>query len=166
MKKKILNIFIVLGYLWLSLAFIYTSVLPAEFKAKLPHVDIWSFAMSGVVTGGVSTILMYVKHYISKERVSNLETMIELHKKISENDDRTKEQVDKLKSLIYEQSANIKKFIEQTANKEVIEKENAERLERIIELIEVELKSKMSNPFVEKDVLSEIEEVLGVEKEE
>lgn len=122
--------------------------------------------MSGVVTGGVSTILMYVKHYISKERVSNLETMIELHKKISENDDRTKEQVDKLKSLVYEQSANIKKFIEQTANKEVIEKENAERLERIIELIEVELKSKMSNPFVEKDVLSEIEEVLGVEKEE
>ena len=81
--KKILNVAIIIGYLWFSLALLYNLVLPPETKEALPQINNLTFLFSGTTMGAVAAVLQYVKQLTGKQKSDNLDNMIKLYERLT-----------------------------------------------------------------------------------
>lgn len=158
--KKLLNIITVIGYLWLSLALLFKFIVPETITEQLPFVDSWSFLFSGISLGALSSVIVFVKNMVGDTEKNNLQNLITIFDKLKE----TTNEVDSLKGLLDKQNKNIIK-LEQSKlidneKQDIIIKQQA----RIIELNELELESRATNPYTDKDVKEKIKAVLGDDK--
>lgn len=165
MKQKILNAIIIIGFIWTALATIYTTAIPPEIKAKLPYVSTLTLVFTGAASTTVSSILVYVKEFVRKEKTFNVKINKDLREMVIKQDKATNEKIDFLLDLIAKQDNNIESLTNERNVKNKIDIKNGEKLNRLINLISVSLESTKSNPLADKDIVSKIEEVLYNEKE-
>lgn len=158
--KKIINTLIIVGYIWLALSLIFQTALPIEIKDKLPFINSWSFVFTGLSTGAISTILLYVKNFTRNSEASNLGIIIDITDRLL-----------KLDNLINNQDKNILKQNENLLKLEqskLIDNENnlklIEQNNEIIRLQKVELESRLTNPLIDENIKAKIKAVLGDEK--
>ena len=158
--KKIINTLIIVGYIWLALSLIFQTALPIEIKDKLPFINSWSFVFTGLSTGAISTILLYVKNFTRNSEASNLGLIIDITDRLLKLDDLINNQ-DK---NILKQNENLlkleqSKLIDNENNLKLIEQNN-----EIIRLQKVELESRLTNPLIDENIKDKIKAVLGDEK--
>lgn len=158
--KKIINTLIIVGYIWLALSLIFQTALPIEIKDKLPFINSWSFVFTGLSTGAISTILLYVKNFTRNSEASNLGLIIDITDRLLKLDDLINNQ-DK---NILKQNENLlkleqSKLIDNENNLKLIEQNN-----EIIRLQKVELESRLTNPLIDENIKVKIKAVLGDEK--
>lgn len=158
--KKIINTLIIVGYIWLALSLIFQTALPIEIKDKLPFINSWSFVFTGLSTGAISTILLYVKNFTRNSEASNLGIIIDITDRLLKLDDLINNQ-DK---NILKQNENLlkleqSKLIDNENNLKLIEQNN-----EIIRLQKVELESRLTNPLIDENIKAKIKAVLGDEK--
>ena len=158
--KKLINTLIIVGYIWLALSLIFQTALPIEIKDKLPFINSWSFVFTGLSTGAISTILLYVKNFTRNSEASNLGLIIDVTNKLLKLDDLINNQ-DK---NILKQNENLlkleqSKLIDNENNLKLIEQNN-----EIIRLQKVELESRLTNPLIDENIKAKIKAVLGDEK--
>lgn len=158
--KKIINTLIIVGYIWLALSLIFQTALPIEIKDKLPFINSWSFVFTGLSTGAISTILLYVKNFTRNSEASNLGLIIDITDRLLKLDDLINNQ-DK---NILKQNENLlkleqSKLIDNENNLKLIEQNN-----EIIRLQKVELESRLTNPLIDENIKAKIKAVLGDEK--
>lgn len=158
--KKLINTLIIVGYIWLALSLIFQTALPIEIKDKLPFINSWSFVFTGLSTGAISTILLYVKNFTRNSEASNLGLIIDITDRLLKLDDLINNQ-DK---NILKQNENLlkleqSKLIDNENNLKLIEQNN-----EIIRLQKVELESRLTNPLIDENIKAKIKAVLGDEK--
>lgn len=158
--KKLINTLIIVGYIWLALSLIFQTALPIEIKDKLPFINSWSFVFTGLSTGAISTILLYVKNFTRNSEASNLGIIIDITDRLLKLDDLINNQ-DK---NILKQNENLlkleqSKLIDNENNLKLIEQNN-----EIIRLQKVELESRLTNPLIDENIKAKIKAVLGDEK--
>lgn len=158
--KKLVNTLIIIGYIWLALSLIFQTALPIEIKDKLPFINSWSFVFTGLSTGAISTILLYVKNFTRNSEASNLGIIIDITDRLLKLDDLINNQ-DK---NILKQNENLlkleqSKLIDNENNLKLIEQNN-----EIIRLQKVELESRLTNPLIDENIKAKIKAVLGDEK--
>lgn len=158
--RKVLNVIVIIGYIWFVLMLAYNSIIPQEIKDKIPFINEYSFFFTGISTGGISTALLFVKNFVQKSENENVKTYLDLINKI-EGINRV---LEKQANVIQEQNKNINKLEQLKA----VESEKLEELKvlnaKIVEQQQVELKSKLTNPLLDNDIKKLIEVVLGNEK--
>ena len=91
MKQKILNAIIIIGFIWTALATIYTTAIPPEIKAKLPYVSTLTLVFTGAASTTVSSILVYVKEFVRKEKTFNVKINKDLREMVIKQDKATNE---------------------------------------------------------------------------
>lgn len=164
MKKvllKMVNAFIIIGFLWTALAGIYVVAVPQDIKDMLPDFT-WATALvSGGATGLFSSLAVYIKFIIKgnqAETNGKLQDFAEYSIKIVEHYKEIgvlykaiKDEIDK---LVLEN--NIDNINNEVLNNELVELKN---------LIKVDLQSKLTNPLIDKEAEKKIREVLYEEEE-
>lgn len=167
MNKKIYSIIVIIGYLWFAIVLLYTTILPNELKEKLPQ-DLNNFALgiSALGTGGISSILLYFKTFTTKERTLNAQTMIDFAKSIKDNEANNTLATNKIMDFIDLNNKKTQNVIDNQNVKNEIDKANNAKLGEIEKLLKLELESRLTNPFLDKEVADKIEGVLNDKKEE
>lgn len=150
--KKILNVAIIIGYLWFSLALLYNFVLPPETKEALPQINNLTFLFSGTTMGAVAAVLQYVKQLTGKQKSDNLDNMIKLYERLSEQE----KTIDMLKGTIEKQNDNINNLnvAKQTETKKQDEIINI--MNKTNKYLKVELESRRTNPFTDQEIKDKI----------
>lgn len=158
--KKIINAIIIIGYIWLSFILIYNTVLPQEYKDAIPFLNSLGVLFSGLSTGAISSVLIYIKTFVNKSERYNLDIIKDLVNQINALDDL----FNKLEVAIKNQGANIN----QLNNEKIVENENKKELlqenKELVKLIKLYFQSKATNPLIDKDIEKQIKEVLGDEE--
>lgn len=154
--KKLVNTLIIIGYIWLALSLVFQTSLPMEIKEKLPFIDSWSFIFTGLSTGGISTVLLYVKNFTRNSEAGNLSLTIDLTNKLLKLDEIIKEQ----EVNINKQNENILKLV----NNKLVENANTNKIieqnKEVIRLQKVELESRLTNPLIDENIKEKIKVVL------
>lgn len=163
--KKILNVIIIIGYIWLSLALIYNQM-PPEYTEKLP-IDNTTFILSGATLGIVSTVVQVIKLLLNKNTETNVNALICFKEFLNEQDTRLGE----LDEKTYKQNLmveNLGRVVTELSRVKNIENEKQEKiielLKRNNELAKVELKSRLTNPLIDLNIKEEIEAILDEEE--
>lgn len=161
MKNKILNLILIIGYAWFSIALLYNYVLPLEYKELLPEINEITFLLSGTTVASVSVVIQYVKSLLGKQTDTNVNTLLAFNDMLKEQEDKIKE----LTNIITRQNKNIADF--NTERK--VENDNQTKiislLERNNKYQKTELESRITNPLIDKNIKSRIEVLLNEEKE-
>ena len=158
--KKIINALIIIGYLWLSLITLYNTVLPQQYKDLVPQFTNLPFLLSATFAGVLSSALLYMKQFTNKQGKVQVETLIAFNEKLKDRDST----IFKMEAMIYSQNSNINSLNElktkENAKQDIIVK----RLERSIELAELELASRLTNPLIDTNIKERINKVLDNEE--
>lgn len=158
--KKIINALIIIGYIWLAIVGIYEFAIPLEIKEQIP-IDTKMFIFSAGFTGALSSALLYMKSFTFKVRKDNTEAHVLIASEVSD----MKHQTQKQEVLTLRMKENVESLIK---NKEIETKEiqeNNKLLKRSIELQELELESRLTNPLIDKDIAEKIKVVLANESD-
>lgn len=163
MKKftlRVANIFIIVGFLWTLISFLYITVLPSEIKASIPQFTWVTALLSGGTTGLFASGAVYVKAFIQKRDI--------------EVDDKLKGFADYMLQIISHYEEMIKNYEKIAKDLEDLVVENNKRninnkelnkdLNRLRALLEVELQTKLTNPLIDKEADKIIRGILN-EKE-
>ena len=142
MRKALLNI-ITYALLLVSIITIGYNALPPEYQAMIPQWNWLSSLMVGVTSGSIGSVLLYIKYWLDTTKKKSTEDVNDLRKTIIGL-------VEKLDG--YEKLTNQFKEITQNQNKHIVE---------LQDLIKLDLKSKTTNPFLDKDVTKLIKDKLG-----
>lgn len=160
MKNKILNILIIVGYSWLSIALLY-SQLPLEYQELVPFINKDFLIFSGATTGAISAVIQYLKHVMNQNSETNLKSLLKF-------DNLLIEQAKKIKEQGF-QIDNLKNVVEQLTK---IKEEDNEKQKEIIKLLKInnnyaklELQSKVTNPLIDKEIKEQIEKVFEDEEQ-
>lgn len=160
MRNKILNILIIVGYSWLSIALLY-SQLPLEYQELVPFINKDFLIFSGATTGAISAVIQYLKHVMNQNSETNLKSLLKF-------DNLLIEQAKKIKEQGF-QIDNLSRIVEQLTR--VKEKENVKQ-DEIINLLKesntyakLELQSRITNPLIDKEIKEQIEKVLEDEEQ-
>ena len=158
---KLINIFISIFFGITALALVYVGVVPDHIKALMPKELNWlTVIIVGIATGGAGSGLVYLKHFLNKERQENtsgLESLTRLFISQEEKVEELTKHNDKLEKILNN--------ILSEKNKENINVENlTKRYDRLIKLVETDLETKLTNPLIDKSADEKIRGVLN-EKE-
>lgn len=157
--KKFINFLVVVGYIWLTLTVLYTMVIPYEIREKIPMLNNFGFLFTGISAGTISLALQYVKRKTLDSELNTYKSIYNLKELI----DRYNEEVKGVKDVVLKQNDNITNLNQER----IISNENLLKLikqnDELKKQIDVLLKSKATNPFIDLDLKDEISEVLGDE---
>lgn len=158
--KKILNSVIIIGYLWFSLALLYNFVIPPETKEAFPQINNLTFLFSGTTMGALAAVLQYVKQLLGKQTNDNLDNLIKLYDRLSEQE----KTIDMLKETITNQNENINNLnkIKQVENRK--QDEIIQLIDKTNKYLKVELESRQTNPFTDQEIKDKIGELLNEEE--
>lgn len=158
---KLINVFISIFFGITALALVYIGVVPDHIKALMPKELNWlTVIIVGIATGGAGSGLVYLKHFLNKERQENTSGLESLTRLFISQEEKVKELTnhnDKLDKILNN--------ILSEKNKENINVENlTKRYDRLIKLVETDLETKLTNPLIDKNADEKIRGVLN-EKE-
>lgn len=160
MKKKILDIVIVIGYLFSFISILYGVALPTEYQ--LPEINPTTLLVGGGATTVLSSAGMYFKNMFTKQGREHDNNLIQITSHIVELTDRVGKLVKELDI--------VKGYIDGV---NVLDSRKQKRLdylmtimERNIDLNKAQLESRLTNPFTDKEVKEHIKGVLENDKKE
>lgn len=161
MKNKILNLILIIGYVWFAVALLYNYALPAEYKELLPEINGLTFLLSGTTVASVSVVIQYVKSLLGKQTDTNVTNLLAFHDMLKEQEDKIKE----LTNIITRQNNNIADF--NTERKVEVDNQNKiiSLLERNNKYQKTELESRITNPLIDQNIKKRIEVLLNEEKD-
>lgn len=161
MKNKILNLILIIGYVWFAVALLYNYALPIEYKELLPEINGLTFLLSGTTVASVSVVIQYVKSLLGKQTDTNVNTLLAFHDMLKEQEDKIKE----LTNIITRQNNNIADF--NTERKVEVDNQNKiiSLLERNNKYQKTELESRITNPLIDQNIKKRIEVLLNEEKD-
>lgn len=161
MKNKILNLILIIGYVWFAVALLYNYALPIEYKELLPEINGLTFLLSGTTVASVSVVIQYVKSLLGKQTDTNVNTLLAFNDMLKGQEDKIKE----LTNIITRQNNNIADF--NTERKVEVDNQN-----KIISLLarnnkyqKTELESRITNPLIDQNIKKRIEVLLNEEKD-
>lgn len=147
MRKALLNI-VTYALLLVSIVSVGYNALPEEYQAMIPQWNWLSSLLVGVTSGGIGSALLFFKYWLDSSKKKSNEDINEL-RNIT---------IDLIKKLDgYEKLSHQVKELSQSQNKSVDE---------LISLIKLDLLSKTTNPFIDKDVVGLINDKLGVKEDD
>lgn len=147
MKKALLNI-ITYALLLVSIVSIGYNALPPEYQALIPQWNWLTSLLVGVTSGSIGSVLLLIQKWLNTSEKKTQGDVNELRGII----------IDLVKRLDgYEKLTHQFKELSQKQDKNVIE---------LVDLIKLDLLSKSTNPFLDKDVTKLIEDKLGVKKDD
>lgn len=158
---KLINVFISIFFGITALALVYISVVPDHIKALMPKELNWlTVIIVGIATGGAGSGLVYLKHFLNKERQENTSGLESLTRLFISQEEKVKELTKHNEKL-----EKILNNILSEKNKENINVENlTKKYDRLIKLVETDLETKLTNPLIDKRADEKIRGVLN-EKE-
>lgn len=161
MKNKILNLILIIGYVWFAVALLYNYALPIEYKELLPEINGLTFLLSGTTVASVSVVIQYVKSLLGKQTDTNVNTLLAFNDMLKGQEDKIKE----LTNIITRQNNNIADF--NTERKVEVDNQNKiiSLLERNNKYQKTELESRITNPLIDQNIKKRIEVLLNEEKD-
>lgn len=158
--KKIVNVLIIIGYLWLTVIMLYNTVLPAQYKDLIPQFTNLPFLLSATFAGVLSSALLYMKQFTNKQNETNVNALLNFNDKLKDFDST----IFKLESLVNGQNGNLNTLNTENEKKSVKYDEIIKLLEKNNRLAQVELESRITNPLIDNNIKVKIKELLDNEK--
>lgn len=159
--KKLLNILIIIGYAFFAAALLYQQ-LPIEYQEKISFINKDYFLFSGISTGGIATVIHYIKNVLNKNTEFNLNSTLKFNDVLKQQGLKLEEQKINIDTL--SQIVEALRSVKQDEN--VKQDEIIKLLNENNEYARLELKSRLTNPLLDKEIAKEIEEVLDNEKKD
>lgn len=157
MKKKLINLFIALGFIVAALSGAYILLVPEYIKEQIPQLN-WLVALTaGGASGGFASIALYLKTMLSTQDL-----------RVDDKVEKSVKAVNQIIDLVINLREQYKE-IEIVLNELLVEnnKDNINdealtaNLSELIKLVKVDLNSKLTNPLIDKDAAEQIRGVLN-----
>lgn len=157
MKRKILNIFISLGFTVTALSAGYVLLVPDHIKEMLPQLN-WLVALvTGGSAGAFSSIGLYFRTTMDTQ---NIVVEEKIEKSLNAVTDMAKLVID-LKNQYSELKEVLNNLLTENNRENVTNQTFLIELQRLKELLTVDLESKLTNPLIDKDAEVKIRSVLN-----
>lgn len=147
MRKALLNI-ITYALLLVSIVAFGYNALPPEHQALIPQWNWLSSLIVGVTSGGIGSVLLFIRYWLDS------------------NEKKTQGDVNELRTIIIDLVKRLDGYEKLTQQLKELSKSQDKNVIELVDLIKLDLLSKTTNPFLDKDVTKLIEDRLGVKKDD
>lgn len=160
--KRVLNIFITIGFILTALSALYVAMVPEHIKELVPQINWLTALIVGGTGGAFGSVGLYFKAFMKDESDKNDKEINTLRKDVI----KLAELMVSMRDIITKLEEALGKATEENNRENINYQQTLQHIQRAIALIEVDLATKLTNPLIDKDAAKVIEGVLNEKENE